>query len=100
MEEQETDEDVVPSGRPEKKMKKDDPTKRKGQKRGLEAEDDYGPDIEEEGDDAEPGEEAEQDSAFSESDDGDDDDYNAERYFEDGERDDGDDGGGGEEDVL
>jgi DNA-directed RNA polymerase III subunit RPC7 len=99
VEEQETDEDVVPSGRPEKKIKKDDPTKRKGQKRGLEAEDDYGPDMEEEGDDAEAGEEAEQDSAFSESDDGDDD-YNAERYFEDGERDDGDDGGGGEEDVL
>lgn len=50
--------------------------------------------------DADVGDEPEQDSDFSESDDGAHDDYNAETYFDDGEADDLDDGGGADEDVF
>jgi DNA-directed RNA polymerase III subunit RPC7 len=45
-------------------------------------------------------EEPEEDSDFSESDDGAHDDYNAENYFDAGEDDDLDDGGGADEDVF
>jgi len=67
------------------------------QKQGLDAEDDY-PDVEpNENDDdgAGGGDDEPVDSEFSESDDGDGDDYNAENYFDPGEGDDDDGGGGG-----
>ena len=67
------------------------------QRKGLEAEDDYGPDAEQTNDDDHDGEEVVRDSAFEESDDGAGDDYNAENYFDAGEEDDFDDGGGDDE---
>lgn len=65
-----------------------------GQRKGLEAEDDYGPDAEQANDEDQDGEEeVVDDSAFEESDDGAGDDYNAENYFDAGDEDDFDDGG-------
>ncbi len=68
-----------------------------GQRKGLEAEDDYGPDAEQANDDDQDGEEVVEDSVFEESDDGAGDDYNAENYFDAGDEDDFDDGGGDDE---
>jgi DNA-directed RNA polymerase III subunit RPC7 len=81
-----------------KKRDRDLPAK-SGQRQGMEAEDDYGPDAEQANEDDQDGEEVVEDSAFEESDDGAGDDYNAENYFETGENDDfadaGDDDDGG-----
>ena len=98
--EEDEDGDVVAPGRKKRPKKRDDPTKQKGQKQGLEAEDDIGSDVDERAEDADAGDELEQDSDFSESDDGAHDDYNAENYFDGGEDDDFDDGGGADEDVF
>lgn len=68
-----------------------------GQRKGLEAEDEYGQDAEQPNEDDQDGEEVVEDSAFEESDDGAGDDYNAENYFDAGEDDDFDDGGGDDE---
>jgi hypothetical protein len=68
-----------------------------GQRKGLEAEDDYGPDAEQVNEEDQDGEEVVEDSAFEESDDGAGDDYNAENYFDAGEDDDFGEGGGDEE---
>ena len=94
------EEDVTLSGRRQTQPKKDDPIQRSGQKRGLEAEDEYGlhPDDDAEGEAA--GEDEQVDSEYEESDDGAGDDYNAENYFDAGEDDDFDDGGAGEEGVY
>ena len=88
--------DVVVTGRRQhnaaKSRKKDPTSKPAPQKQGLDAEDDY-PDDQNNDEDGEDNDEPE-DSDFDE-DDEDADDYNAEQYFEDGEDDDyGDDGGG------
>ena len=101
-EEDEEDEegDIVAPGRKKRPKKRDDPTKQKGQKQGLEAEDELGSDVDERAEDADAVDEPEQDSEFSESDDGAHDDYNAENYFDGGEDDDLDDGGGADEDVF
>jgi len=95
------DSDVVVMGRrkaTKARTRRDDPTnKQAAQKRGLDAEDDYGDaeqnDEEGEGD----AEEEPEDSEFEESDDGEGDDYNAENYFDTGEADE-DEGGGGDDD--
>ena len=92
--------DVLAPGRKKRPKKRDDPTKQKGQKQGLEAEDDLGSEVDERAEDADVVDEPEQDSDFSESDDGAQDDYNAENYFDGGEDDDLDDGGGADEDVF
>lgn len=68
-----------------------------GQRKGLEAEDEYGQDAEQLNEEDQDGEEVVEDSAFEESDDGAGDDYNAENYFDAGEEDEFDDGGGDDE---
>jgi len=96
----EEDEDIlIAPTRPKKapKRNKDLPADA-GQRKGLEAEDDYGQDAEQANDDDQDGEEVVEDSAFEESDDGAGDDYNAENYFDAGEDDDVDDDGGGGDD--
>ena len=98
---EDVEEDVVISGSRRKRVvTRDDPTRRPGQKEGLEAEDQYGPEAEEIEDDAEGPEEAFEDSDFEESDDGGNDDYNAENYFQGGGDEDNEDGGGGGEDGI
>jgi DNA-directed RNA polymerase III subunit RPC7 len=88
---------IVP-GRPKRAQKRDkDVAADAGQRKGLEAEDDYGPDAEQANDEDQDGEEVVEDSAFEESDDGAGDDYNAENYFDAGDDDDLDDGGGDDE---
>jgi len=98
--EEEDEDEVLTAGRKKRPQKRDDPTKQKGQKKGLEAEDDYGTDKEEAAEDPDAADEPEQDSEFSESDDGAGDDYNAENYFDAGEDDDVDEGGGGDDDYF
>jgi hypothetical protein len=92
--------DVIAPGRKKRPKKRDEITKQKGQKQGLEAEDDLGSDADERAEDPDAIDEPEQDSEFSESDDGTHDDYNAEGYFDGGEDDDLDDGGGADEDTF
>jgi len=92
--------DVIAPGRKKRPKKRDEITKQKGQKQGLEAEDDLGSDADERAEDPDAIDEPEQDSDFSESDDGGHDDYNAEGYFDGGEDDDLDDGGGADEDAF
>jgi hypothetical protein len=92
--------DVITPGRKKRPKKRDEITTRKGQKQGLEAEDDLGSDADERAEDPDAVDELEQDSEFSESDGGAHDDYNAEGYFDDGENDDVEDGGGADEDTF
>jgi DNA-directed RNA polymerase III subunit RPC7 len=92
--------DVIAPGRKKRPKKRDEITTQKGQKQGLEAEDDLGSDADERAEDPDAVDELEQDSEFSESDDGAHDDYNAEGYFDGGEDDDLDDGGGADEDTF
>jgi len=92
--------DVIAPGRKKRPKKRDEIAKQKGQKQGLEAEDDLGSDADERAEDPDAIDEPEQDSEFSESDDGTHDDYNAEGYFDGGEDDDLDDGGGADEDTF
>lgn len=91
----EDDDIAIAPGRRKRAQKRDNdvPTDG-GQRKGLEAEDDYGQDAEQANDDDKDGEEVVEDSAFEESDDGAGDDYNAENYFDAGDDDDFDDGGG------
>lgn len=92
--------DAIAPGRKKRPKKRDEITTQKGQKQGLEAEDDLGSDADERAEDPDAVDEPEQDSEFSESDDGAHDDYNAESYFDAGEDDDLDDGGGADEDTF
>lgn len=93
--EDEEDDVTITPGRRKRALKpKKDVTTTGGQRKGLEAEDDYGPDNEQANDDDQDGEEVLEDSAFEESEDGAGDDYNAENYFDGGDADDFEDGGG------
>lgn len=95
--EEEDDVAIAPGRRKRAQKREKDVSKDNGQRKGLEAEDDYGPDNEQANDDDQDGEEVQEDSAFEESDDGAGDDYNAENYFDGGDDDDFDDGGGDDE---
>lgn len=88
---------IAPDRRKRAQKRNKDVATDAGQRKGLEAEDDYGQDAEQPNDDDQDGEEVVEDSAFEESDDGAGDDYNAENYFDAGEGDDFDDGGGDDE---
>ena len=93
--EDEEDDVAIAPGRRKRAQKRDkDLPADAGQRKGLEAEDDYGPDVEQVNEEDQDGEELVEDSAFEESDDGAGDDYNAENYFDGGDDDDFDDGGG------
>lgn len=87
--EDEDEVEVVAPGRRKRAQKRDkDPPIASGQRKGLEAEDDYGPEAEKAEDEDKEGEEAAvEDSEFEESDDGAGDDYNAENYFDAGDDD-------------
>jgi hypothetical protein len=98
--EAEDEDDAIAPGRKKRPKKRDEITTQKGQKQGLEAEDDLGSDADERAEDPDAVDELEQDSEFSESDDGAHDDYNAETYFDPGEDDELDDGGRGDEDTF
>ncbi|ERF76339.1 hypothetical protein EPUS_04197 [Endocarpon pusillum Z07020] len=93
------DDDVILASDRRKRAQKlgNDVPNSAGQRKGLEAEDEYGQDAEQPNEDDQDGEEVVEDSAFEESDDGAGDDYNAENYFDAGEEDDFDDGGGDDE---
>ena len=96
--EDEEDEAAIAPGRRKRAQKRDkEVSAESGQRKGLEAEDDYGPDAEQVNEDDQDGEEVVEDSAFEESDDGAGDDYNAENYFDAGDDDDFGDGGGDDE---
>ena len=92
------EEDIITSSRRKKRRKPADPTKREGQKDGLEAEDDLAGSGAENVDDIGSGDDLEpEDSDFSEGDLAGGDDYDAEGYFEAGEDDDADLDRGGDE---
>lgn len=95
----EEDDVAIAPGRRKRVQKRDkDVPQDGGQRKGLEAEDEYGQDAEQANDDDQDGEEVVEDSAFEESDDGAGDDYNAENYFDAGDDDDLGDGVGDDDD--
>lgn len=81
-----------------KRQKASGAQKNAKQKKGLDAEDDYGVDPDQAEDEDHEGQEIAEDSSFEESDDGAGDDYNAEAYFDAGDDDNLDEGGAGGDD--